>query len=182
MRTSAPLINAIFALFAASLLASCGGDYSIGGEPLPTELVAGAPGDSTLPAPVPPATDNPFHARVIELTNQYRAANGVAPLKYNAALTRAAQDFAQLMADQNFFSHTSPDGTGPGTRIERAGYDAYTWGENIGMGYVTAEQVMQGWINSAGHRANLLNSAFKEIGVGYAKGSSAYWVQNFGTQ
>jgi uncharacterized protein YkwD len=106
----------------------------------------------------------------------------------NQLLVRAAQTFAELMGTLNFFDHNSPDGSTPGQRITQTGYQWRTWGENIAYGYTTAEQVMQGWINSPGHRANILNKNFNEIGVGYfvakssGKNGTAYWVQDFGAR
>ena len=95
----------------------------------------------------------------------------------------SAQSFAELMLALNFFAHNSPDGTTPDQRITAAGYTNWTtWGENIAEGYTTAEDVMNGWINSPGHRANLLNPAFKDIGIGASGGGAPYWVQDFGAR
>jgi uncharacterized protein YkwD len=128
------------------------------------------------------ATDSAVQA-VLEQTNAYRASNGLGALTLNAQLAQAAQGFAEAMGTEGFFSHTSPDGSTPSDRITRAGYAWKTWGENIAYGYATADQVMQGWINSAGHRANILGSGFKEIGIGYAVvNGTAYWVQDFGAR
>jgi uncharacterized protein YkwD len=77
-------------------------------------------------------------------------------------------------------SHTGSDGSSPGDRITRAGYTWSAYGENVAYGYATPEQVMNGWMNSPGHRANILNCSFKEIGVGLAQPGS-YWTQDFGT-
>lgn len=123
-------------------------------------------------------------AQVLERTNAFRAENGQAPLSLNAELTAAAQAYAERMAAEGFFSHTSPDGTTVGERITDAGYNWRTYGENIAYGYASADAVMQGWIGSAGHRANLLNAGFKDLGVGYAESRSGtpYWVQNFGAR
>jgi hypothetical protein len=88
------------------------------------------------------------------------------------------------MAQQNYFSHTSLDGRSAGTRISQAGYSWNTYGENIAAGYTTPEAVVAGWMNSSGHRANILRSSFCDIGVGYAYSASSsygrYWTQNFG--
>lgn len=129
-----------------------------------------------------PSSSDPVIQRVLELVNANRAASGVAPLALNAKLSAAAQKFAQLMVAENFFSHTSPDGSSAGDRISAEGYDWRTWGENIAWGQATADAVMTAWMNSSGHRANILTSNFKEIGIGYYKGSSIYWVQDFGAQ
>jgi uncharacterized protein YkwD len=139
---------------------------------------------ATAPAPnqVPTSPDTAsFQDRVLTLTNQFRAANGVAPLALNGLLAKSAQDYAVVMASVNVMSHTGPDGSDPGSRITAAGYSWSTWGENIAEGYTTPEAVVNGWINSPEHRANMLNAAFHEIGVGYAMGTSPYWVQDFGS-
>lgn len=109
--------------------------------------------------------------------------SGLAPLALNARLTEAAQAYAELMAEQNWFSHNSPDGTTPGARIAASGYRARTWGENIAWGYTNPDAVMTGWMNSSGHRDNIMSANFTEIGIGYAtSGNAAYWVQDFGAQ
>jgi uncharacterized protein YkwD len=80
-------------------------------------------------------------------------------------------------------SHTGSDGSDPGQRITRAGYIWRTYGENVAAGYTTPESVVAGWMQSDGHRANILNPAFRDIGVGYAYGASStykhYWTQVF---
>jgi len=118
------------------------------------------------------------------LTNEFRAANGVSEVTWNAQLAAAAQAYAERMANEGFFSHTSPEGVTAGQRIRDAGYRWITYGENIAAGYSTPESVMQGWKNSSGHRANMLKSSFRDLGVGYARSPSgvAYWVQDFGAR
>ena len=81
------------------------------------------------------------------------------------------------MADNRYFSHTSLDGSTLGNRVDRQGYSWRTVAENIAVGYPTPEAVLDGWMNSPGHRANILNCALVEIGVGYDR---VYWTQNFG--
>lgn len=133
---------------------------------------------------IPDYSVGSMHEQVLALTNSHRAANGRAALVANAQLSQAAQAFAELMGRENFFSHTSPDGTSAGERIAQTGYDYRTWGENIAYGQKTAAAVMNGWMNSSGHRSNILNSGFKEIGIGYYldESNTAYWVQDFGAQ
>ncbi len=157
--------------------------------PVPTSTPTPTPTPTPAPAPAPtPGPPNPFPAsslaiQVFNLTNDFRAANGVAPLVLNPMLTTSAQSFAELMEQLKFFAHNSPDGTTPGQRMEAAGFTNWTaWGENIAVGYTTAEDVVNGWINSPGHRANLLDSNFKELGVGNTTGGSPYWVQDFGAR
>lgn len=149
---------------------------------MPVQTDRGVINGEPTPVPVPPPTSQSAQNGVLELTNQYRAANGVAPLTLQPQLATAAQAFAQLMNDLVFFDHTSPDGTTVGQRLAAAGYNWRTYGENIAWGYRTPEDVMSGWIGSAGHRTNLLNAAFTEVGIGYVSGTSPYWVQDFGTR
>jgi uncharacterized protein YkwD len=120
------------------------------------------------------------------LTNRERAENGLSGLSLNGDLVASARAHSADMAAQDYFSHTALDGSSPGDRIAAAGYDANSWGENIAAGYTTPASVVDGWMNSPGHRANILNSNFCDIGVGYAyDGDSTYghyWTQNFGRQ
>ena len=85
------------------------------------------------------------------------------------------------MAKERFFDHTDPNGGTPGDRITSQGYQWTTWGENLAAGLRSPEEVVQAWIDSSHHRANLLNSYFKEIGIGYAE-DGYYWVQEFGVE
>ncbi|WP_344633693.1 CAP domain-containing protein [Streptomyces glaucosporus] len=119
-------------------------------------------------------------ARVVELANSERQKAGCAPLKVNEKLTQAAQAHSQDMAEHRNMSHTGSDGSSPGDRIEKAGYTWRTYGENVAYGYRTPESVMEGWMTSPGHKRNILNCAFKEIGVGLAQPGN-YWTQDFGT-
>ncbi|MFF6883204.1 CAP domain-containing protein [Streptomyces sp. NPDC012421] len=120
--------------------------------------------------------------QVISLVNAERAKAGCGPLTANATLARSAQGHSADMAARDFFDHTNPDGDGPGERVTAAGYPWSTYGENIAMGQTTAEQVMEGWMNSPGHRANILNCDFKEIGVGVHTDGGPYWTQVFGAR
>lgn len=121
---------------------------------------------------------------VAELVNLEREIENLHPLVWDDALGAAASDHSADMAQQNYFSHTSLDGRLFYQRITAAGYAYSTCGENIAAGYSTPEAVMSGWMNSPGHRANILNTAFCDIGVGYAFGSAStyrhYWTQDFG--
>lgn len=123
-----------------------------------------------------------LEARVVELTNQERAKAGCGPLRVDQRLVNAARAHSADMAAKGYFSHTSPSGETPWDRMKKAGYPA-SGGENIAMGYPTAEAVMKGWMNSSGHRANILNCGYKAIGVGVKTGSGGpWWTQNFGTR
>ena len=116
-------------------------------------------------APAPSATPTAIAAEVIRLTNVERAKAGCVALRFDARLTAAAQAHSEDMVNRNYFSHTSPDGRGPGDRAAAAGYPNWS-GENIAGGYPTPAAVVQGWMNSSGHRANILNCQSKAIGVG----------------
>ncbi|MFG3343473.1 CAP domain-containing protein [Streptomyces sp. NPDC048018] len=120
--------------------------------------------------------------QVIALVNAERAKAGCGALTANATLTRAAQGHSDDMAARDFFDHTNPDGADPGDRVSAAGYPWSTYGENIAMGQSSAEQVMESWMNSPGHRANILNCNFKEIGVGIHNSGGPYWTQVFGAR
>ncbi|MFI2506945.1 CAP domain-containing protein [Streptomyces sp. NPDC018972] len=137
---------------------------------------------ATAPSPAAPggASASGAVAKVVELVNAERAKAGCSPVKVNATLTKAAQDHSEDMASSGTMSHTGSDGSSPGDRITRAGYSWSTYGENVAHGYSTPEQVMTGWMNSPGHKENILNCGFKEIGVGLAQPGS-YWTQDFGT-
>ncbi|MFE0703612.1 CAP domain-containing protein [Streptomyces sp. NPDC058872] len=120
--------------------------------------------------------------QVIALVNSVRVKAGCGPLSVNATLTRAAQGHSDDMAARNFFDHPDPDGDGSGERVTAAGYPWSTYGENIAKGQSTPEQVMESWMNSPGHRANILNCAFKEIGVGIHDDGGPYWTKVFGAR
>ncbi|MFI7006212.1 sigma-70 family RNA polymerase sigma factor [Streptomyces sp. NPDC050145] len=133
------------------------------------------------PAP-PKAPSGTFGQQVTALVNTERAKNGCAPVRQNSTLDKAALGHSEDMAARNYFDHTDPDGNDPGDRITAAGYTWSTYGENIARGQQTPQQVMDGWMNSPGHRANILNCAFKETGVGVHQGSGGpWWTQVFGT-
>ncbi|WP_131740651.1 CAP domain-containing protein [Actinomadura roseirufa] len=121
--------------------------------------------------------------QVVALANAERAKNGCAALTSQAGLQAAAQGHSDDMVARNFFSHTNPSGREPGARITAAGYRWSTYGENIAYGQKTPAEVMTAWMNSSGHRANILNCRFKEIGVGVAfKSGTPYWTQDFGAR
>jgi hypothetical protein len=125
-----------------------------------------------------------FESDVIDLVNLEREAHGLHPLSYDHQLATAARDHSEDMGNQNYFSHTSLDGRTVPDRISAAGYSYNTYGENIAGGQPTPENVIDAWMSSSGHRANILNSNFCDIGVGYAYQADStyrhYWTQNFG--
>ncbi|MFE5211788.1 CAP domain-containing protein [Streptomyces sp. NPDC056600] len=119
-------------------------------------------------------------ARVLQLVNQERASAGCSPVKADSGLTDLADDFSRAMAEQDFFDHTDPSGATPWDRAAAAGVDNLG-GENIARGQADAAAVMDAWMNSEGHRANILNCDFKTLGVGvhFASGGP-WWTQDFG--
>jgi uncharacterized protein YkwD/stress response protein SCP2 len=121
-------------------------------------------------------------AEVVDRTNRERAAAGLRPLAADSVLTAAAQAHSADMVARDFYSHTSPDGGGPRDRAVAAGAARGTIGENIACGQRSPGAVVEGWMNSPGHRANILQPEFTHIGVGLAGGGRAgtYWTQLFG--
>ncbi|NLP14001.1 MAG: SafA/ExsA family spore coat assembly protein [Clostridium sp.] len=118
---------------------------------------------------------------VIRLVNVERAKYGLPALKANWQLSRVARYKSQDMVDKGYFSHTSPTYGSPFKMMESFGIRYSAAGENIAMGLRTPSEVMNAWMNSPGHRNNILNRSFNEIGVGLAKGPNGrlYWTQMF---
>lgn len=166
-----------------------------GAEPEPEP----GPSPSPPPPPPPPAPepepeppvgqDTPgsldaFEAEVLRLVNEYRAANGLGPLQSDSRLNAAADDWSETMAEGDFFRHSTP------AQVEEQGYEWRNWGENIAAGQTTPESVVNAWINSPGHRANILNENYQDIGIGYyyleddtgSLNYHHYWTQAFGTE
>ncbi|WP_206308037.1 CAP domain-containing protein, partial [Streptomyces rhizosphaericola] len=141
---------------------------------------APAPQPPPPPAPAPPASEGD---QVLQIVNAERAKEGCGPVTSNDLLATAAQRHSADMESRAYFSHTSPDGTDPGDRITAVGYRWSTYGENIAKGQRTPADVMEAWMNSPGHRANILNCAFKEMGIGKQdSGGGPVWTQKFGTR
>lgn len=123
-------------------------------------------------------SSTPEACAVIELVNQERSKEGRPALEYNAELALSAQRHAEDMVQQNYFSHTSKDGRDFVTRTKEAGYDGFPTGENIAAGQRDANSVMNSWMNSTGHKNNILSKGSQEIGVGF---HNNHWVQVFGS-
>ena len=125
--------------------------------------------------------DRAIEKQVVTLVNQERAKVGLAPLKDNWELSRVARYKSEDMANKNYFSHTSPTYGSPFDMIKNFGIKYMAAGENIAMGQQTAASVMSSWMNSPGHKANILSKNFTEIGVGLAKNKNGtiYWTQQF---
>ena len=127
------------------------------------------------------SADNKLEKEVVTLVNQERSKQGLAPLKDNVSLSNVARTKSEDMAKNNYFSHTSPTYGSPFDMMKHFGITYTAAGENIAMGQPTAASVMNGWMNSPGHKANILSKDFTEIGVGIAKNTngSIYWTQDF---
>ena len=124
---------------------------------------------------------NSMEKQVVSLTNSERKAAGLGSLTLDSQLSKLARMKAEDMAKKGYFSRTSPTYGSAFDMMKKYGVSYRTAGENIAKGQKTAESVMKGWMNSSGHRANILSSAYTHIGVGYAKDSrgNTYWVQMF---
>lgn len=130
---------------------------------------------------VPTTSDAPqtgVEDEVVALANVERADSGCEPLRVDANLAQAAQEHSTDMAQRDYFDHTTPEGLTFGDRIVNAGYPT-PGAENIAVGHQDAAAVMQGWMESDGHRANILNCDLKTIGVGLDE-NGMYWTQDFG--
>ncbi|MBQ7646710.1 MAG: SafA/ExsA family spore coat assembly protein [Clostridia bacterium] len=135
------------------------------------------PGD-LITIPLRDQTQINYESEVVRLVNVERAKYGLAPLTENWELSRVARYKSQDMADRHYFSHTSPTYGSPFEMMKAFGIKYRTAGENIAYGQRTPAEVVTAWMNSPGHRANILNSSFKQIGVGYVA-SGRYWTQMF---
>lgn len=131
-----------------------------------------------LNIPAMDATVTSYEQEVVGLINEIRAQYGLPALKVNWELSRVARYKSQDMADKGYFSHTSPTYGSPFQMIKSFGLSYRTAGENIAKGYGTPQAVVDGWMNSSGHRANILNASFTRIGVGYSADGN-HWTQMF---
>ena len=119
-----------------------------------------------------------FEQQVVELTNQERAKNGLPALKLDVELSKVARDKSKDMQTKNYFSHTSPTYGSPFDMMKAYGISYKSAGENIAMGQRSPEEVVQAWMNSQGHRENIMNPNFTHIGVGHVA-TGNYWTQMF---
>ncbi len=144
----------------------------------PTNTVVQTPAPTPAPDSVQGLSQE--EAEVVRLVNIERQKAGLAPLKASSQLSNVARMKSKDMADKNYFSHTSPTYGSPFDMMKQFGITYRTAGENIAKGYLSPTSVMNGWMNSSGHKANILNSSFGTIGVGaYKVGSTIYWTQMF---
>jgi uncharacterized protein YkwD len=129
-------------------------------------------------------------AQVMALVNQQRTESGCQPLRPDAKIAAAAYEHSRDMGVNGYFDHNSRDNVTPWTRMRAAGYD-YPAAENIASGYATAQDVVDGWMSDAAHRANILDCSFRATGVGYYSspgadtgkpGPGPWWTEDFGYQ
>ena len=135
------------------------------------------PGD-VIYIPEKDSTVASFESEVVRLVNVERAKHGLPALTEDWQLSRVARYKSEDMRDRKYFSHTSPTYGSPFEMMKNFGIKYRTAGENIAKGQKTPTEVVNAWMNSSGHRANILNSSFTHIGVGYAKDGN-YWTQMF---
>ena len=197
-RATAPGRSLIAARVTALSLAGCGGGGTAPGNP-----VAAAPAAPVAPAPQPAAAGTRltcnlpnFKADMLAAVNARRRSGATcgaqgsfpaaADLVWNEALVQAAAAHSDDMVAHNLFSHTGSDRSSLGARATAAGYVWSGLGENIAAGQATAADVVDGWMKSDGHCANLMNANFRNIGVACVAGNAGttyrtYWTQDFGT-
>ncbi|GAB3864909.1 CAP domain-containing protein [Dactylosporangium cerinum] len=143
---------------------------------------------ATTPATKPatpttkPVESSSLESEVVALTNSYRTANGCGALRIDTRLVAAGRAHSTDMVTNNFFSHTGSNGSTFVQREAAAGYTTGASAENIAWGYRTPKEVVDGWINSPGHKANILNCGSVAVGVGlaYKADGTPYWTQDFG--
>ncbi|WP_235835164.1 CAP domain-containing protein [Piscinibacter terrae] len=192
MQKRSSLAGIFVSVLACSLLGACGGGGSASAAPTPTP--------TPTPSPPPPAPAvatcglSNFTSTMLARVNQWRAsgatcgstAYGPAPaLAWNDLLTQAAAVHSQDMVSHNFFDHAGSNGSSPGDRITAAGYVWSSYGENIAAGQSSINNVVDGWIASPGHCANIMNPAFVHLGVACINGTasdtySTYWTMDLG--
>ncbi|WP_405730793.1 CAP domain-containing protein [Streptomyces sp. NBC_00028] len=145
----------------------------------PTRTATKAPQNTTAPG-ITVSAEAQAEAEVLKLVNEERAKVGCSAVSANSALGKLAEDFSDAMAAEGFFDHTDPSGRTPWDRAEAAGI-SNLGGENIARGQADAAAVMEAWMNSPGHKANILNCDFKTLGVGVHFGfGGPWWTQDFG--
>ena len=131
-----------------------------------------------LTIPEEDAAVTQYEQEVIRLVNEIRVQNGLSALTYNWELSRVARYKSQDMVDNRYFSHPSPTYGTPFQMIRSFGLSYRSAGENIAYGQRTPQAVVNAWMNSSGHRANILSSSYTQIGVGYVA-NGHYWTQMF---
>ncbi|KAK9703684.1 hypothetical protein K7432_010606 [Basidiobolus ranarum] len=150
----------------------------IAGQDVNYVQCTGRPQKQVKPSSVKVVSGNGDLQKMLALVNQQRQQYGIKPLKLNNRLVRAAQKHTDYQARVNQMTHDEP-GRPLGTRISETGFNWRAMGENVARGYTSIDIVMQGWMNSAGHRRNILDPQFTSFGSGYVANGN-YWTQVFG--
>ncbi|ACA58620.1 CAP domain-containing protein [Candidatus Desulforudis audaxviator] len=147
----------------------------------PTPAPQPAPSPAPMPSPGPSGLMTAYEMKIVELVNAERAKLGLRALAVDAKLSQVARLKSEDMRDKRYFAHQSPTYGSPFDMMRQFGITYRTAGENIAAGQRTPEEAMRGWMNSSGHRANILNPNFTHIGVGHVVGGSYgnYWTQMF---
>ena len=185
----------LYVALAALILGGCGVDSGARDADTPRysdDSEAGLPGGISNPGSDPGSAAGE-EQKVFELVNEERAKAGVGALEWCDGLYELANAHSNDMCDRNFFAHINPEGEAPPDRGRLGHAGSYTFtpivpdpytriAENIARGNSTAEQTMEQWMNSPGHRAQILNGANTHIGVGQCEGCGRHWTQNFGTR
>ncbi|WP_373288551.1 CAP domain-containing protein [Lentibacillus kapialis] len=131
------------------------------------------------------ADPSAYEKKVVKLVNEERAKKDLEPLKMHDGLSELARKKSRDMAENDYFSHTSPTYGSPFDMMQQFDFTFRLAGENIAAGQRSPEQVVEGWMNSKGHRENILKEGFTHIGVGYVEGAGqpygTYWTQLFMT-
>lgn len=153
------------------------------GQILPPLPTFNADSPSIVIAPAQSSSTAEMEAQVQEQINQIRQQQGLEPLRYNEKLAQVARDYSQKMAEQNFFEHTSPQGDTVADRVSSAGIFYFVVGENLFMGTNLPDptsMAVQGWMESPGHRENILREEYRETGIGvWQQGDTYYFTQLF---
>lgn len=153
-------------------------------QPAKAQETAKAPAQQQAPAEqtkeAAPATSevSAYEKKVLELTNQERAKAGVPALKLDVELSKVAREKSRDMQSKGYFDHNSPTYGSPFDMMKQFGISYTTAGENIAMGQQSPEEVVQAWMNSEGHRKNIMNANFTHLGVGHVADGN-YWTQMF---
>lgn len=143
----------------------------------PTEKIKIALPNSTEPVDL-----STYEQQLLDLVNSARASEGKAPLEYDPHVAKVAQLKAQDLLTSNYFDHVSPTYGGPSEMLTQFGINWTASGENIAAGQLTVDEVHEGWMNSPGHRENIMGEMFTHIGFGFVEGGGdygTYWVQMF---
>ncbi len=146
----------------------------------PAQQQPSKPSQTTEQQPSTPTSTSvsAYEQKVVELTNAERAKNGVAALQLDEDLSKVARTKSSDMKEKGYFDHTSPTYGSPFDMMKQFGISYRSAGENIAMGQRSPEEVVTAWMNSEGHRKNILNASFTHIGVGYVADGN-YWTQMF---